>query len=346
MNKNILISFLLFVCMEISLKADVEQRLTEVEEKSEHLIFQNIPLGESTGVVLRTKAISIRGVPAPFNASIIENGSGYLLFFRYDEFSYDSPCFYYSNIGCVELDANFDQTEKEFKKIDTSNNNSEDPRVVKIGDEIFLSYISMQDTCGQQYTMRIALLNLYEYKIQFETTLDLQIQPIEKKWTPFEYINSNNQSKLYFEYYLCPHTILKIKDPRVNSIEILSSHEDSIVEKSGWPSVWGEPRGGASPRKIGNQYLGFFHSSFEKQFLRWYVMGAYTFEEEPPFFITAVSPYPILFKGIYNSPLHTARPGLRCIFPCGFAIENRDGRDLIHVALWVGEELNTFSVKK
>jgi predicted GH43/DUF377 family glycosyl hydrolase len=62
-------------------------------------------------------------------------------------------------------------------------------------------------------------------------------------------------------------------------------------------------------------------------------MGAYTFEEKPPFRVTAISHYPILFKGIYDSPiLNTASPKKRVIFPCGFVEEKRDGKELIHIS--------------
>jgi predicted GH43/DUF377 family glycosyl hydrolase len=61
-------------------------------------------------------------------------------------------------------------------------------------------------------------------------------------------------------------------------------------------------------------------------------MGAYTFEAKPPFRITAVSTAPILFDGIYDTPaLNTASPDKYVIFPCGFAIEKKEGKTLIHL---------------
>ena len=91
-----------------------------------------------------------------------------------------------------------------------------------------------------------------------------------------------------------------------------------------------------------NKFLVFFHSNISaisfkrgvqnKQGFN-YVMGAYTFQAKPPFRITAISHYPILFDGIYNSPhMNTAESKKRIIFPSGFAFEKQDGRDLIHVS--------------
>ena len=93
-------------------------------------------------------------------------------------------------------------------------------------------------------------------------------------------------------------------------------------------------RSGTVVQKIGDEYLGFFHSAFEdsNNFV-WYVVGAYTFEAKPPFRITSISNYPIFFDGIYNStPVHTANPLVRCLFPCSFVIENSSGRELIQLS--------------
>jgi hypothetical protein len=49
-----------------------------------------------------------------------------------------------------------------------------------------------------------------------------------------------------------------------------------------------------------------------------YFFGAYTFSTEPPFNVTAVSPYPIAYDGFYTpSPL-----GIRCIYPGGFVADS------------------------
>ena len=62
-------------------------------------------------------------------------------------------------------------------------------------------------------------------------------------------------------------------------------------------------------------------------------MGAYTFEPNPPFRITRVSPYPILFDGIYDSEYkNTAEPCKCIIFPCGYAIKEKNRQVLLQLA--------------
>jgi predicted GH43/DUF377 family glycosyl hydrolase len=86
---------------------------------------------------------------------------------------------------------------------------------------------------------------------------------------------------------------------------------------------------------VGGEYLGFFHSCFmdQKSNLLWYVMGAYTFEDQAPFRITGISPYPILFKDIYQTPIiHTGCIEKRVIFPSGYILEKQGDKELIHLA--------------
>jgi predicted GH43/DUF377 family glycosyl hydrolase len=296
--------------------------------------LQNIPLAESTGLVLGVKKISIRNVIAPYNASIVEHGNGYLIFFRYDVIDQKCPYPFYTYIGCAELDVNFEQTEKEFTRIDTHSDYSEDPRIVKVGQEFYIVYNDLVPDKYYRRGMHIANLNIENRRVNFVTALDPQMQSLEKNWVPFAYQDENNDSHLFFEYYINPHRILNLENPKQNSLQFLTFPNISSFQRLFWPHIWGEPRGGSTARKIGDQYLAFFHCSFrDKEGLPWYFMGAYTFEDKPPFRITAMSNYPILFEGVFSSPaMNTANPRLRCLYPCGFAIENREGRELIHVS--------------
>lgn len=298
------------------------------------IYLQNIPLADSEKLVLNTKKIDIKNVTAPYNASIIENQSkeGYLLFFRYDKKTVGSPYTYNSYIGCVELDKDFNQTTKEFKKINTGSPYSEDPRVVSVGKDTFLIYNDLLPNSCNCRTMKIAKINLNDYNIEYSTNLDLNLQPVEKNWTPFEY-TENNKSEIYFEYYVNPHKIFKLPNPQKNNLLNLPFSNSTCYQKKIWPKFWGGLRGGTPAKKISdNEYLTFFHSSFkdkQKKGFAWYVLGAYTFEAKPPFRITAISNYPILFKGLYDSPyLNTGSPRKRVIFPCGFVVKE----NLIHIS--------------
>jgi predicted GH43/DUF377 family glycosyl hydrolase len=305
--------------------------------------LRNVPFGEQSGIVLQSKKISIRNVQAPYNASLIKNGDKYLLFFRYDLINNFSVDAFHSYIGCVELDKNFEQTEKEFKTIDTQSDYAEDPRVIQAGGDTYLVYNDFEERKYYCRTMRIAKINLDTLKLEYSTNLDLQMTPVEKNWPPFEYVENDGKSKIYFEYNIVPHQIFKLSDPKRDDLTHLKFANTPAFEDIFWPQIWGKPKGGTPCQKIDGQYLSFFHSCFmDKDDVMWYVMAAYTFEDKPPFRITSVSNYPLLFDGIYDSPImNTAMGWKRIVFPGGFVMENADDRELIHLAM--GE--NDSSVK-
>lgn len=311
--------------------------------------LQNVPFADQAGIILSAKNILIRNIEAPYNASIIEHGNGYRLFFRHDQIVRGSVAPYNTYIGCCELDNEFNQVEKEYVNIDTKSNYSEDPRAVEINGKQYLLFNDLLlpkeersifsvasfkkiDTRVPR-TMHIAELDK-DLNIKFVTNLDIQLNWVEKNWTPFEYCDANNKTDIYFEYKRNPHKILKLVDPKVNQISHMNYTNEPPFQNLYWPKQWGEIRGGTPAIKVGDEYLAFFHSGFEdKDEFVWYVMGAYTFESKPPFKITGISHAPILFDGIFSSPhLNTSNPRLRCIYPAGFVVEHKDGRDLIHVS--------------
>ena len=49
-----------------------------------------------------------------------------------------------------------------------------------------------------------------------------------------------------------------------------------------------------------------------------YFMGAYLFQDQPPFAIEKISPMPIISPDFYKGPNHKTWKPLRVIFPCGF----------------------------
>lgn len=295
--------------------------------------LQTIPLAEDQGIVINVRNVAIENVEAPYNASMIENGGGYLLFFRYDEIGKNRhPYPFFTRIGCAELDADF-AVSKGYKTIDTNSDFSEDPRVLRKGNELFLIYNDLMPHVCDCRTMRIAGLDLENAKVNYVTDLDLHIKAVEKNWTPFEFINEDNKPEIYFEYYVNPHKILKLSNPQVPDLTHLIFPNNPCLQNIAWSRKWGELRGGTTPRLVDGQYLSFFHSMFrDNSGFPWYVMGAYTFEAKPPFRLTAISPYPILFKGIYDTPWRHTAPYVRCIFPGGFAIENISGKQLLHVS--------------
>ncbi len=297
--------------------------------------MHNIPFAEKSGLVLNTKEITIRNVVAPYNPSLIKNEQGYLLFFRYDVIKVLSHSNYYSNIACVQLDKDFNQTSEEFKQIDTGSNYSEDPRAVQVGAEIYL-FFNDHHPCGRKSgrTMRVAKFDPATTKLDFVTNLDLQLQHTEKNWVPFEYIAENNKPELLIEYFINPHKILRLADPKISFLDHLSFPGTSAFQQLFWPKMWGSPRGGTPALKFGDQYVSFFHSTFtDRRNFHWYLMAAYTFEAQAPFRVTSMSHFPILFEGVYQSPpMNTAHSNKQVVFPSGLSMEEKDGKTLFHVA--------------
>lgn len=297
--------------------------------------LQNIPLGESTGVVLDVKEISVRNVVAPYNGSILAKGNGnYLLFFRYDVIDHNCPRDFYTNIGVVELDHNFNQTENEFKRIRVGSDYAEDPRATWVGNQLFLTYNSLVSLASDRRIMHAAEIDSKTMELISDTKMDLQIQPIEKNWVPFAYNDPDKGHQLFYEYHIYPHSLLKLTDPKVGVLEHALFPEVAVFPKPSWPKMWGEPRGGSPAISIDDRYLGLFHSFFtDNDGYAWYLMGAYTFQNEPPFRITGISNYPIFYKGIFNTPAqNTAPPTVRSSYPAGIISEKRDGRDVLIVS--------------
>ncbi|MDP1608676.1 MAG: hypothetical protein Q8L98_05125 [Chlamydiales bacterium] len=295
----------------------------------------NIPFGEDSGLILGVTPIDIRNVHAPHNPSLIASESGYHLFFRYDVTSSKAKYVpYHSHIGVVTLDRDFKQGNQEFKKIPIPSNYTEDPRVTKVKDQIYLTFNMLDEENLRCRCMTLANINEKTFDVNYMTVLDMNLQWIEKNWGSFEYTPKDKEPELIFEYQISPRTLFSLPDPTKNELKYLPLPREVAYCSFSWPNKWGQIRGGTPAQKIGDEYLAFFHSAFtEKKGLVWYVMGAYTFKAEPPFTITRMSPYPILFRGIFDAPIaNTAQNWKRVIFPSGFVVEKQQDRELIHLA--------------
>jgi hypothetical protein len=296
--------------------------------------LRNIPFADEEGVVLGVKKIFIPGVHAPYNPSIVEQDGKFLLFFRYDILDKDCPRPTYSYIGCSALNPDLTLGPQQFTKIDTKSEFAEDPRALFVGDELFLVFNDWLDESSYTRGMHIANLNPDDLTTNYVTNLDLRRKPIEKNWVPFAYSKpGSSKPDLHFIYNISPLKVLNVADPTGKEQPVFYEIMGSALNSFQWPEVWGNPRGGTPARKVGNEYLAFFHSSFrDRDGINWYIIAACTFEDKPPFRATGISQYPILFKGAYDSPpLNTAHPCCRVLYPSGFVLETKDGKDLIHL---------------
>lgn len=294
----------------------------------------NLPLSDRE-IVLDVKKLDIRNVFAPYNASLIEKDDGYFLFFRYDQVRQMHMNMFHTYIGCAELDKKFRQTDKEFVPIRTNSDYSEDPRVIRKGDELLLIYNDLLSKNLYSRSMHVASIDPESGVATSVTNLDLRMKQMEKNWVPFIYEPEPGVESVHFEYQISnPRRILTFNetDPSDSVNFRLSKIQDA--EGQSWKKKWGMIRGGSSARLVDGEYPGFFHSSFtDVNDTCWYVMGAYTFEAHPPFRVTAMSPHPILFKGIYDSPtVNTADLNKFVVFPGGFVIEKDENRTLLHLA--------------
>jgi predicted GH43/DUF377 family glycosyl hydrolase len=289
--------------------------------------MMNIPLADEAGIITSVKKVSISSISAAHNPSIVKFGDGYLLFFRHDEPNFKNGYWQvFSNIGCISLDRNFEPLEKSYSKIETHSLFSEDARFFQNGDRFFLVYNDLLPRFKDRRGICIGEIDLHRRRLEYVTRLDLGANTTEKNWTPF-----SHSGEVHFLYTINPQKILCLPNPRKCLLRLLP---DSSQLNLDWSIRWGVLRGGTPAHLMGEEYLAFFHSFFEDcSGIVWYIMGAYMFASSSPFKITRISPHPILFKGIYDSPYASiANPRIRSIYPIGFTCENFEGKELIHLS--------------
>lgn len=302
------------------------------------LLVKNLIFGIKIipGLVISAQSVHIKDVPYPYNASLLEDGpENYLLAFRYDVPTAQAkgqPPFT-TKIGISKLDASFQPIGKLYP-IDTRSEYSEDPRIFRFNKELFLLYndlVSKQPYCRH---MRLAKVNEQLMSLESITNLDPHLTPVEKNWPPFE-ATVDGKNTLFFSYMPNPHKVLSMINHQSGpswQIQFDGAPRQAFID---WENTWGTIRGGTPVRLVDGEFLGFFHSFvFDKiQNHYYYVMGAYTFESQPPFRMTRISEQPIIFPGMYSTPIcRTADQKKSVIFPAGFVVRNRAGSQVIHVS--------------
>ncbi len=305
-------------------------------------VFSRIEMADQTGLVLGEKKVAIRNVNYPYNASILEYKEGYLLAFRYDV-----PCRpkgkgidlpYTSHIGIAELDGNFEQTDNEYVPIDVGNDFVEDPRIFYLDGELYVIYnAGIPDFPPRKNrTMFLAKINQDDFSVEHVTCFDLHIKPIEKNWAPFV-DDSGDVEKLKLSYTILPHRIYSVEDPSLSNMSIVPFPEP-VKKGSSKIWRWGDVRGGTPAKKMGDHYLGFFHSYFvgrETNVRHWYVMGAYTFSAAEPHDVISISNVPILYSTLYSTKPSgpTVDASKRVAYPNGFVEGKYEGKEVFFVSI-------------
>lgn len=103
----------------------------------------------------------------------------------------------------------------------------------------------------------------------------------------------DHRDELYAVYSIRPHVILKIES---NTVAL-------AYETPGLPD-WhgGEPRGGAAPVRVGDEFWSYFHDRISVGGHLVYRTGLYTFDARPPFAIRRMIPVPILTADRLTNP--------------------------------------------
>ncbi len=275
--------------------------------------------------ILDTKQIHIPKYPDAFNPSIVRYQDSILLVFRIrDPLSKTT-----NQIGLIELDNKFKPISKpyvvEIRNQISGQSMAQDPRIITIGDELFMVYNDMLGSARKGFRrMLIGKMEFDGKRFYIENpevlnNFDQENKSRhEKNWTPFVY-----EDQLMLIYSLQPHTILK-----PIAFENRCETQGSTVNKAPWK--YGELRGGSQAFLVGDEYLSFFHSAKEMKTVQsdgkripHYFMGAYTFEKDAPHAIKSISKKPIIGKNFYNGPSHKTWKPLRVVFPGGFIFDDQ-----------------------
>jgi len=194
----------------------------------------------------------------------------------------------------------------------------EDPRVIDHGGAIHVAFATWVHMRG--WTIRQSLCKLSADWRRFTVAQEPlyggnaptpeRATRHEKNWLWFIH-----EGQWHCVYMSNPFTVLKIGP---------NGHVSKAWKGPQLPLPWshGEPRGGTTPIRVGQEYVTFFHSSlpWTTQQRRYY-MGALTFEAAPPFAIKRITLEPLLAGSDKDARV---LGGPLVIFPCGSDLSARE----------------------
>lgn len=278
--------------------------------------------------IVHTKQIKIPGYPRAYNPSLIPYKGGYLLTFRIrngcpEKFK-NRLRTDVSFIGIARLDENFKVAKKTVQLLNIVSHSpgfsltAEDGRLLNVGHRIFIFFNDVPLVQANGY------FSMYFGELIDEQGVFILKEPakqlyyphairIEKNWSPF-----SSGERVYVIYSDQPRVILEVDLNTGYCEEVTRTNVD-------WKWNLGVIRGGTPAYLVNNTFLTFFHSSFPVKISkgRAYVMGAYTFDKDPPFSVRTMTLRPLGDLTDYtedNSP--------KVVFPGGMVVEDH----LIHVA--------------
>jgi predicted GH43/DUF377 family glycosyl hydrolase len=283
----------------------------------------------SKSCILNSKQIKIPEYPNAYNPSLIPYKDGYLLSFRYisrcpEKFKNNFPKTDLSFIGVARLDKNFKVSEKTVQLLNIVSYSSkfsltaEDARFLNVGNRIFIVFsdLPLLQTSGK-FAMYFGELieeqGMFVLKEPAKPLNYLHAIQVEKNWSPF-----SSGDRLYVIYSDQPRVILEV--------DLNTGYCQEVTRTTlNWNWNLGEIRGGTPAYLVNDTFLTFFHSCFPAKTSkgRAYVMGAYTFDKDPPFSVRTLTPQPLGDLTDYtqdNSP--------KVVFPGGMVVQD----NFIHVA--------------
>jgi predicted GH43/DUF377 family glycosyl hydrolase len=210
-----------------------------------------------------------------YNGSLIQINGRQLLVYRHED-NHGQPPYQISAIWKDKPDQKYHL-----------NTGTYDPRLVNLNNQIYM--FSTDHT--RVHIGEIKTDNKITYHRDRKLDTDFLLQKQEKNWLPFI-----NQDELYLVYNFDPHIILCCNP------ELAFCHKEYTTKNY---IKWnhGKINGGSSPILIGIEYLSFFHSWREiSKESRMYHIGAYTFQNQPPFKILKYTTTPLWQEDFYTTP--------------------------------------------
>ena len=278
--------------------------------------------------ILTVKQIKIPDYPSAYNPSLIPYKGGYLLSFRYisrcpekfkNNFHTDV-----SFVGVARLDKNFKVSEKTVQLLNIVSYSSkfsltaEDARLLNVGNRIFIIFndLPLLQTSGK-FAMYFGELieeqGMFVLKEPAKPLNYLHAIQVEKNWSPF-----SAGDRLYVIYSDQPRVILEV--------DLNTGYCQEVTHTTlNWNWNLGEIRGGTPAYLVNDKFLTFFHSCFPAKTPkgRAYVMGAYTFDRDPPFSVRTMTPRPLGDLTDYIQDNSS-----KVVFPGGMVVQD----NFIHVA--------------
>ena len=204
---------------------------------------------------------------------------------------------------------------------------TDDARLVKVDERLYITYSDNPNEVVTQggFRMYVGELDFDGCGFFLKSLESIKTFPgesperREKNWVPFDY-----KGLLFLAYSIQPHRVF---------FPYLDGSEECIewsLSRGDLSWRWGELRGGTPALRCGAEYLAFFHSSIDiatehscGEVMPHYFIGAYTFQKDPPFALTRISPFPIVGKGFYEGKRYPYywKP-VQVVFPGGYVFDD------------------------